>query len=150
MTEPEERVATLNSIRVPKEKLLETLSRNRDTHKTEFTEALAGYYDALGSEIAALLEETVASMERNINRANDEDPNTRTQWPTRVVLAKKPNDHTDDFERAIARLEWEVADAVDLSSQEFDRYVLNKWAWIQEHITSISSFAAHHLPNYNR
>lgn len=150
MTEPEERVATLTHIRVPKQKLLETLSTNRDTHKTEFTEALEGYYDALGNEIAALLEETVASMERNIARAKEKLPETRTQWPTRVVLAKRPNNHTDDFDRAIARLKWETAEFVDLSSTEFDRYVLNKWEWIQEHITSISSFAAHHLPNYNR
>ncbi len=143
MTEVSERVGTLHQTRVPKEKLLKTLGENRDKHKTEFGEALDGYYDALGNEIADLLDRTIASMERNIKRAKEHAPDTRTTWPAVSVLSQRPSDHTDDFDRAIARLEWDTAEMVDLSMAEFDRFVLNKWVWMQEHRTSISSFAAH-------
>jgi len=148
MTEP--RVATLDNIRTPKTKLINTLRENRERHKEEFDDSLSGYFDAVAQEITTHMRQQVASFERNIERAHNEDEATRTAWTSFCVTVAKPTDHTDDYDRAIVRLEWEIATEVDLDAEEFDSYVLNKWPWIQKHITSVMSFASQHLANYRR
>ncbi len=148
MLEP--RVANLHTVRVPKTKLLTKLQENREQHKEEFDEALGGYWDAVALEISEFIIKQHDSMKRNIERAKNEDAETRTSWPAFHVLVQKPMDHTDDYDRAIEYLEWDTAAEVDLHTDQFDRYVLNKWPWIKEHITSITSFAPSHLENYRR
>jgi hypothetical protein len=144
----EKRVASLRTVRVPKEKLLGTLKTNRESHKKEFDDSLDGYWDAVALEIAQHMQDVQESMERNIERAKAQSEETRTTWSAWCVEVRKPIDHTDDYDRAIERLEWEIATEVDLEADEFDRYVLNKWPWLQDHLTSITSFASQHLGNY--
>ncbi len=144
----QERVASLGRVRMQKANLLQKLGENRDRHREEFKDSLEGYWDALATEIGALHDKISTSMMKHIEKAQAKDEDTRISWGGFSVDIKKPNDHTDDFERAIAKLECDLADKVDLNSQEFDRYVLNKWEWTQEHMTSITSFAPSHLANY--
>jgi len=144
----EKRVATLRTVRVPKDKLLSTLKENRESHKKEFEDSLDGYWDAVSMEIAEHMQHVQESMARNIERAKTQDEETRTSWSAWCVEVRKPIDHTDDYNRAVERLEWEIATEVDLQANEFDCYVLNKWPWLQEHLTSITSFASQHLSNY--
>lgn len=146
----EPRVASLHTVRVPKNKLLSKLQENREQHKKEFDEALDGYWDAVALEISEFITKQSESLERNIERAKKKQPETRTSWSGLHVQVQKPVDHTDDYDRAIERLEWDTAEQVDLLAEQFDRYVLNKWPWIKEHITSITSFAPSHLHNYGR
>lgn len=40
-----------------------------------------------------------------------------------------PQNHLEDYDRVIDLLKFSVADKVELSSQDFDAYVRNNWAW---------------------
>ncbi len=40
-----------------------------------------------------------------------------------------PVEHLADYDRAISKLEFSVADKVSLSAEDFDAYVLNNWSW---------------------
>lgn len=40
-----------------------------------------------------------------------------------------PVEHLADYDRAISKLEFSVADKVSLDAQDFDAYVLNNWSW---------------------
>lgn len=148
MTEQQTRVATLHTVRVPREKLIAKLKEKREQHKLEIKEAMKGYYRDVAEKLEELMATTISSFKRNLERAQSGDPDTRTSWPALAVKVTKPVDHTDDFDRAIVRLEWEVANEVDLQVAEFDSYVLNKWPWLQQHVTSVSSFAPQFLANY--
>ena len=40
-----------------------------------------------------------------------------------------PENHLDDYDRVIGMLEFSVADKVELTAQDFNAYVRNKWEW---------------------
>lgn len=50
-----------------------------------------------------------------------------------------PIEHIADYDRAISKLEFSVADKVSLDSQDFDAYVLNNWSWKESFSVSNSS-----------
>lgn len=53
---------------------------------------------------------------------------------------KYPEDHGDDYIGTIRRLELSVEPELKLNTQEFDSYILNRWAWKQAFITSNSQY----------
>ena len=55
------------------------------------------------------------------------------------VKLDKPNDHSDDYEVAIRMLDVECRDEIELSEDEFAKYVLNKWRWISTFYSSFTS-----------
>ncbi len=50
-----------------------------------------------------------------------------------------PVEHLADYDRAISKLEFSVADKVSLSAEDFDAYVLNNWSWRESFSVSNSS-----------
>ncbi len=47
----------------------------------------------------------------------------------RVVNLLEPQDHTADYDRTIAMLEMCVDEQIEITSAEFDCYVMDNWAW---------------------
>ena len=141
MSETQKRVANFHGTQVEKARLLTTLAENREAHRVELGEALTGYYAAAADEITTLMEKQRLSFERNIQRAKEHSDELRVSWDRLTVHAVKPQDHSDEFDAAIAKLEWETADQVVLGKTEFENFVLNKWAWTKDHLTSVASFS---------
>lgn len=55
----------------------------------------------------------------------------------------KPEDHTEDFDDALAALQWEQGTDVLVSREdEFKKWVLNKWAWERSFMASNASYTA--------
>lgn len=105
-------IATMKTVLVDKTKLIETLRANLDTHRSEFETALDGYRN------------------RSIELLEDHIARIRSGKVERVYVALPvPEDHTDDYERAVATLEWTLLDKVELTIAEFDQYVRDNWAW---------------------
>ena len=46
-----------------------------------------------------------------------------------VLRLPEPVDYTGSYDTALAMLEWEVEDTVQLSQHDFERYVQNNWEW---------------------
>lgn len=115
--------ANMQTVTVDKAKLLETLHTNRETHRGFFEKALEGYQkralDILTNHIKLIKAGKVEKI---------------------YVMLPEPSDHTDDYDRAIATLEWTVFDEVELTIKEFDMYVRDNWAWKNEFTTTNSLY----------
>ncbi len=115
---------TMSEVRLSKEDVLVALSNNRDNHLAKFEEAMEGYKE----QAIKTLEEHIAQI-----KAND---------PQRVILALPlPEDHTEDYERAIDMLQWSLDDEVVLNRQEFRTYIQDDWGWKQEFESTYSLYA---------
>jgi hypothetical protein len=53
-----------------------------------------------------------------------------------------PEDHTDDYERAIKMLDLDVREDIELTEQEFAQYVLDDWGWKDQWTTTNSAYLA--------
>lgn len=102
----------MDSITVPKDKLLTTIRANREAHREQFLAAQEKYREKVIAELDTRLEQA-----RNGGRIN------------LGFTLPEPVDYTDSYDTAIQMLEWEVADQITLEQDDFKRYVLNKWEW---------------------
>jgi hypothetical protein len=117
--------ASMHTVVVQKDRLKTKLEENRAAHHAIFEEALAGYK-----------KEAIKLLKQHLKRVEEGSVKV-----VHVVLPV-PSDHTDDYDRAIASLEWTVFDEVELSKRDFDQFVLDAWDWKDEFLTSNSLYAA--------
>jgi len=57
-----------------------------------------------------------------------EDAKAGRQITTQIRLPA-PEDHTADYDRVIRMLEMSVDDELEITSHEFDWYVMDNWQW---------------------
>jgi hypothetical protein len=92
--------------------LLETVQANRDTHQRKFREA----HDAYRAKV-------IRELSRALDRANS-GGEIKTHFSLPV-----PEDHTTHYDRAIQMLGLHTADSIELSSEDYSRYVDDEWDW---------------------
>lgn len=99
---------------VNKQQLLTALRNNRDKHQTMLKEALEGFLKDAEAMFNRKLDYIRQGIITNLN-----------------VTLSPPEDHTKEYDRAIAMMEWNTAQEVTLSEQQFICYVLDDWGWLQ-------------------
>jgi hypothetical protein len=102
----------MQTITVQRKKLLEKLTSNCDLHAKEFEAALMGYQKAALSEG----HREMGKLER--------DPKHRM-----LFTEVPPQDHRGDYGRAIRMLEMSVDDNVQITHDDFARFVDDDWDW---------------------
>jgi hypothetical protein len=112
-----------SEVTVKKAELLERMKTNLLKHRAMFLEAQEGYRDAVIKELDAMLKE--ARDGKAIRR---------------LVELEEPHDHSDEYETNIAMLEWSVSDTLSISQQQFKNFVLDKWGWSEQFITSNATY----------
>lgn len=106
---------SMTEVRVSKGEVLAALFNNRESHRAKFEEAMEGYK-----------EQAIRTLEKHINQIKANDPQ-------RVILSLPlPEDHTEDYDRAIDMLQWSLDDEVVLNQREFRTYIQDDWGWKQE------------------
>ncbi len=116
----------MESITVPKAKLLETIRTNRKEHRSQFLEAQARYRETV-----------IAELDKRLESARSNGPiNLGFSLP-------EPVDYTDSYDTAIRMLEWEMEDTITLAEHDFQRYVLNKWEWARAFAANTQSYLGH-------
>lgn len=113
----------MENITVRKDKLQETIKTNRDSHREQFLAAQDKYR-----------EKVIAELDKRLEAARNGG---------RIDLGfhlPEPVDYTDSYDTAIAMLEWEVSDEIELSDVDFQRYVLNKWEWARVFAANTQSY----------
>lgn len=145
-SKPDLSVTTFATVVVEKAKLLQTLEVNRDKHNSIYNTAVSGYWieaqkvldkkkiefsgalvriDAQFGQQDAAIQANI--VEQNVSRISGYYTaylGFDTSWPL-----KYPENHLEDYNRAIDLLNFSVADKVELSVQDFDAYVRNNWSW---------------------
>lgn len=115
--------ASMENVVVSKDRLIEALTTNRDAHRALFEKALAAY------------------RTRSIEILEDHIERIKANKLERVMVAlPMPEDHTNDYQRALDSLDWTIFDEVELTMREFDMYVRDNWSWKQEFATTNASY----------
>lgn len=115
--------ASMDQVVVRKDKLREALTTNRASHREQFETALEGYRTR-----------SIELLEEHIDRIK----NGKVEQV--FVSLPIPEDHTDDYDKALLTLDWTVFDEVVLSIREFDMYVRDNWAWKHEFTTTSAMY----------
>lgn len=102
----------MNTVKVKRTELLAKLQSNRKEHRDLFLKAQIGYRKAVISELDSMLSE--ARDGKQIRR---------------VISLPEPQDHTGDYDRQIVMMEMSVDETIEVTSQEFDMYVMDNWSW---------------------
>lgn len=110
-------------ITVDKDKLLETLRANRAKHHSTYLAAVEVYR----RKATALAAEQTELLLRGEIRAI-------------LVNLPVPEEHTDDYDRVIAMLEWDLGDTYELDEGDFNQYVLDVWGWGQRFFANSTSY----------
>lgn len=114
----------LNKITVDKADLIERLKANRDAHRAEYDAACEVYRERCIAEIEHMLADARAGVIR------------------RNLTLPIPEEHTEDYDRAIDMLEWAQSDTIELNQQEFATLVRNQWGWLSSFAANTSSYTA--------
>jgi len=138
-------MATMSEVVMTKKELLEHLITNKAKHDVVLATAIAGYWDMAKTrmkekqdsfdEQIKLIQEDVQREFDRINTKIDKKeklPNHLTINAIRIdtnLGLTFPQDHTQDYERAIRMMESSVFEQVRLSAVEYDAFVLNNWEW---------------------
>lgn len=117
----------MDSITVNKQNLIETLKTNRDEHQAIYAKAVLAYKARYVEEAKRFADEAVRSAAIGARFVAFNYPPV-------------PEEHTDDFDRAIQMLEWDLSDTVDLSTHEFAQYVQNNWGWAKTFTSNTVSY----------
>ena len=112
----------MRSVTIEKSELLSTLITNRDNHHAEFLAALEAYRLEAIEVLEAAVE--AAKTGKQIMRQTD---------------LVEPMDMTKEYNRVIKMLKMSVDSEIELSSTEFQNYVMDDWSWSVD--ASVSNFA---------
>lgn len=113
------------SVRVPKDKLMETIKSNRNEHRRIFEEAIEGWKERVTKDLETAAEEAKAGRSFRI----------RFNLP-------KPEDHTKDYDAVIDLLEFSLDDEFELSFNEFNQYVRDEWGWQTDFLNTSMSYGS--------
>lgn len=110
-------------VTVEKDKLLAALRDNREQHECEYDEARAKYR-----------QEAIKAMEKNLVHAR-EGGKVET-----YIRLPEPQSFVASYDKAIAMVEWQVGDTVELSQSQFQQYVLGEWEWKAEFAATTGTY----------
>ena len=113
----------MNTITVSVPMLLDTLRKNRDSHRATFEKALVIYK----TKAIEVFTEQIEAIHKGA-------------LPDRSLRLPCPEEHTDDYDRLIKMMEWHTDPTVELSMAEFTQYVMDNWGWKQSFITNTTSY----------
>lgn len=111
------------TITVNKDELLAALKENRETHGAAYEKAKAGY-----------IKVTMAEMKEQLQRLVD------GRVLGRIFFNAPPEDHTGDYNDAIAMMTWSMDDTIELTQGQFKQYVNDDWGWKESWVTSNTAY----------
>ncbi len=84
----------------------------------------------------AFREEVVAELRKRaegIEAGNDVDLHFKMP---------EPQDHTNDYDTAIAMVQWSVEGTVEITYYDFQKYVLDQWDWTRRFSETVNHYSA--------
>lgn len=116
----------MQTVTVNKERLLEALRTNKKEHREVFLKAQEGYR----AKVIEVLDQRL----KDAREGNQIDL---------MFRLPEPRDYTEEYEQAIQMTEWSVGDEVEISQDDFRRYVLNDWEWKHQFVASTQAYVRH-------
>ncbi len=171
---------SLHQIKVAREDVLKIVRENKEKHDGILKTAIEGYWIDAEAHLKKFEKEQVDKINKNhklqlksLRKQRKEAlKSLKTNIKTDLDKVKDrnrekgfifwngtyPEDHGDDYNGTIRRLELCVDNEVELDSEEFDSYIRNKWTWKKSFLTCNSAYVnswatssysiASHNPSY--
>lgn len=108
----------MNRVKIDRARLLARVQDNREKHRVEADDARRGYYEQLVEKAARIRRE--ASMHLD-------DPGLPLKNFEINLIA--PTSHLADYDTVIDMLDMSSEDVIEISQDEFRRYVRDEWPW---------------------
>ncbi len=105
----------MDTVKVKRQELLTRVQGNRTHHHNQFESAFEGFR-----------KQAIEELERSLDRAKS---GKGIQISIGLI---QPEDHTRDYDRVIQMLTMSIDDEIELSSHDFDRYVMDRWEWSEK------------------
>lgn len=105
----------MRNVTVEKDELRKILEKNMVTHVADFEIAWEAYHKAVMSNAEKLL-----TAAKNMKKGKNVNL---------YINLTTPENHEEDYVRAIEMCDWEVKDEVELTEAEFQQFVQDKWQW---------------------
>jgi hypothetical protein len=142
---------SLQKIKVSNEKLLTIVRENKKKHDEIYEAAVDGYWLEADEFLKKYQKETLVAMKKQY-RKQVKDLKKQIAKELGLVDKKKkegfvymrkpfPENHTDDYEGVIRKLELSVDPEIELQGDEFECYVRNKWQWRQSFLATNTNYA---------
>lgn len=119
----------MQKVTVNKSALIEKIKENRAEHKDLYDKAVAIYKERFIREAEKFLTESLEHAKRG-------EPFGQ------FVRLPVPEEHTEDFDRALEMLEWSLDEEIALEEHEFANLVQNEWGWARSFMQNTASYTA--------
>lgn len=123
----------MRTVTVKKARLLETLKANREIHAADFEITWDAFRERAKQRVDELLGQ--------VHRAR------RGEHFDLSLGLVPPQDHSEDYDRAIEMVDWEVGDEVVLQEHEFQQYVQDEWGWKAQTALSNQTYTGSESPS---
>lgn len=137
-------------VRIEKKKLLDKIKENRTRHQKLWEASIKGWKTAT----AVALEKystTCTEMAEKSNALADKMRSTdETDVDQKLIselggiyphLPKRPENHVEEYDEIIERLEFSLDEEINLTHQDFNQYVRDKWGWKGEFIATSNLYS---------
>ncbi len=121
----ENQLRGFDTVRVAKSEVLARLQANREEHKQQYDDAIAGWRTETIKALKASIKELAAGGDYVVK-----------------LPAIKPENHTADYDRIIELLTYSKDDEFELSVHEFAQYVRDEWSWKGAFAASFNTYSA--------
>jgi hypothetical protein len=154
---------SLHQVKVTRTEVLEIVKENKKKHDAILKDAIEGFWIDAEKHLKKTEKEQIAAWEKDhkdklkLMRKNLRENKKKLKEQIRkeldLVSKKKkdgpwsymnrpyPESHADDYIGTIRRLELCVEKEIELDTQEFDKYIRNKWDWRNSFLSSNSGYA---------
>ena len=165
VTETKPKFASMYEVVMKKSELLTKLGENKAKHDTVLATAIAGYWELAQQKIDLKRKKMNQSVEEWKTEAEaafakvEKQIATKETLPNSLVLRRIdvdtglglvfPEDHSRDYERALAMMESSIYEEVVLTANEYDAYVLNNWEWKNNFIANNALYVDTYRGKYN-
>lgn len=113
----------MQTVKIDRIKLLEKIKVNRQLHVDDYANAVTKYRKVAIEKLTKMLQ----------SATNGGDIGTSTYLTVPVTKLA-------EYDRVITMLEMSIDDNIDLTSREFDSYVLDNWDWKHNALLANSTY----------
>lgn len=125
----------MQKVRVNKTVLEVAIRQNLEVHKAAYVDAKEGWEKAVSKFLKSHYDSFVA--DGYLKDSDGEDVRY-------LHIPEKPENHSKDYERVLKMLEMSTETEIELTQQDFSRYVMDEWEWKSKFETSTSAYTSRH------
>jgi hypothetical protein len=115
----------VRAITVNKADLVRVLTENLASHRGTYEAAMRVYEDRVREW-----------FETNLTHIKD----GKWEQVRRTCPHPVPEEHTEDYQRALDMLGWDLGDTYELTEGDFDQYVNNNWGWSRSFMANSAAY----------